>query len=82
MLGHDVEFGYCRHPAKELPCRKIFDCWWQVFDVESFVQTYYTSEQIDAILAPPADKAATLVDLIRRAQQRAAESQDDAEDKG
>ena len=33
MLGHDLTFAYCRAPAKQLPCRKILDCWFETFDV-------------------------------------------------
>ena len=69
MLGHDVPFAYCRAPARELPCRKVFDCWWETFDVEGFVRAHFREEDIEAILAPPAPKVATLVDLIRRARQ-------------
>jgi hypothetical protein len=70
MLGHDIRFAYCRRPGRELPCGKIFDCWWELFDVDGFMRSHYSEEQIERIAAPRQDKAATLVDLIRRAQAR------------
>ena len=33
LLGHEIHFGYCRAPGSELPCRKIFDCWFRIFDI-------------------------------------------------
>ena len=70
MLGHDVHFGYCRAPGRELPCGKVFDCWWELFDVEAFVRAHYSQEDIARVLGPRQDKVATLVDLIRKAQAR------------
>ena len=68
MLGHDVPFAYCRAPGQELPCRRIFDCWWETFDVEAFVRQHFGDDGITRILAPRQDKAATLVDLIEKAR--------------
>jgi len=69
MLGHDVPFSYCREPGRDLPCRKVFDCWWETFDVEGFVREHFSEAEIGRILAPPADKMATLAELIERARQ-------------
>ena len=41
MLGHEVAFSYCREPGSETPCRKIFDCWWETFDVSAFINDHY-----------------------------------------
>ena len=71
MLGHEVPFRYCRAPAAQLPCRRIFDCWWEAFDVDSFIRAHFTAEQIAAILAPPQPKMATLVELIDKARRSA-----------
>jgi hypothetical protein len=69
MLGHDVPFSYCRAPGRDLPCRKVFDCWWETFDVEGFIRSHFSEDQVAEVLAPPPDKAATLVELIERARQ-------------
>jgi len=73
MLGHEVTFAYCRAPGAALPCRKVFDCWWETFDVVAFIERHYSGADVEAIRAPRADKAVTIVELIRRAQQRQAE---------
>ena len=76
MLGHDVPFSYCRAPASDLPCRKVFDCWWETFDVEAFVRRHFGEEAIGRLLAPRPDKAATLVDLIAKARRAQARPQE------
>jgi len=67
MLGHEVAFSYCRQPASPLPCRKVFDCWWEAFDVEAFVRGHFADEDIEKILAPRQDKTVSLMQLIEQA---------------
>ncbi|KPK41292.1 MAG: hypothetical protein AMK72_15355 [Planctomycetes bacterium SM23_25] len=68
MLGHDVPFSYCRMPGRPLPCGRIFDCWWETFDVRTFLGGHFSEADIARILAPPKDKAVTLVELIEKAR--------------
>ncbi len=68
MLGHDVHFSYCRAPGRQLPCSRIFDCWWQTFDVRAFLRQHLSEEDIARTLTPPKDKAATLIELIAKAR--------------
>lgn len=68
MLGHHVSFAYCRVQTDGRPCRRILDCWFEKFDIRSFVSEHFTAEQIEALLAPPPPKMATLLELIERAR--------------
>lgn len=68
MLGHDVPFSYCRTPGHELPCPKIGDCWWETFDVETFIRRHFSQQDIARMLAARQDKAATIVELIEKAR--------------
>jgi hypothetical protein len=68
MLGHDLDFSYCREPGSPTPCRKIFDCWWETFDVVAFIGRHYSKEGMGRILAPPPQKMSTLADLVRKAR--------------
>ena len=70
MLGHELTFHYCRTSGGEIPCRRVFDCWWETFDIEAWVRSSYSEEQIARLLTPRQDKAVTLYELIRKAQQR------------
>ena len=69
MLGHRVTFAYCRAPGSDLPCRRIFDCWWRMIDIEGFIREHFDESTIDNILAPRKDKMLNLVNLIRKAQE-------------
>ena len=68
MLGHDIRFSYCRQPGRDLPCGRIGDCWWETFDVESFVRANYTDEQVRQILSATKPKVLSLIELIQQAQ--------------
>jgi hypothetical protein len=75
-LGGDVNFGYCRTCGEEKSaCFKVLDCWWERFDVAEYLKSRMTGEAFAALAArrPPPDKVASLVELIRRAQARAAQ---------
>ncbi len=66
MLGHDVDFAYCRAPAAPLPCRRIFDCWWEAFDVERFVRRHFSEEDARKIVTPPKAGPARLAQRPRK----------------
>ena len=81
MLGHELHFSYCRSPGSDLPCRKIFDCWFRVFDVEGFMRQHFSQEDIEKILSPRSDKAVTLAELIDKARKRAKQEEHETPDK-
>lgn len=68
MLGHEVPFVYCRKGVSELPCRRVFDCWFQLFDIEAYMRAHFTDEQIASLQKPAKPKVASLIELIRKAQ--------------
>jgi hypothetical protein len=70
MLGHEVTFSYCRHPGQDIPCRKIFDCWWETFDIRTFVTDNYTEEIRNTMIQPPKPKMLSLLEIIEEAQRR------------
>jgi hypothetical protein len=75
-LGGDVAFGYCKICGEdETPCFKVFDCWWERFDVVAHMQACLSPAAFDALSQhrTPPDKVTSLVDLIRQAQERTAQ---------
>ncbi len=71
-LGGPVGFTYCRscEPGRQ-PCFKIFDCWWETFDVVRYLKDHLPEEQFERLLAAqPRPKIASLVELIEAARQR------------
>lgn len=73
-LGHEVTFGYCRREAGGKPCRLVLDCWWEQFDVRSFLQAHLTEEdmaQVErAAASPPPSKMLSLIEMIQQAKDR------------
>ena len=68
MLGHELAFSYCRQPGQEIPCRKIFDCWWERFDIVAFMHEHYDPDTVAEIRRPRQPKVASLVEIIERAR--------------
>jgi hypothetical protein len=70
MLGHELAFSYCRQPGREIPCARIFDCWWERFDIVAFVQGHYDPDTVAEIRKPRQPKVASLVEIIERARKQ------------
>jgi hypothetical protein len=75
-LGGPVTFGYCRSCEPDrLPCRKLLDCWWETFDILSYVREYFPEGIRTELLDPvPKPKMNHLLELIEAAQKRMEES--------
>jgi hypothetical protein len=69
-LGHDVPFSYCRKPGDETPCSRIYDCWWEIFDIAAYLQEHYSDETIRKINEPPKLKTTSLLEMIQQAEKR------------
>ncbi len=78
-LGQEVAFGYCRQESSRKPCRWILDCWWEYFDVRSFLQAHLSEEtmaQVETVgTSPPPSKVLSLLDMVQQAKERLALSQ-------
>ena len=72
-LGHEAPFGYCRRESEGQPCRLILDCWWERFDVQSFLKETLTAAAYQALQeAAPPNKVLNLLALIEQAKARVA----------
>jgi len=69
-LGHEVSFAYCREPAEKTPCFKTLDCWWETFDIKTFIKENYSEEVFQKLTAPPKQKVTSLLEIIKEAQDR------------
>jgi hypothetical protein len=46
-LGGPVEFFYCKTCEREgEPCSKIIDCWWEVFDVQKYLEDHLSPDSL------------------------------------
>lgn len=68
MLGHDVDFSYCRRPGGTRLCRKIADCWFTKIDIQAYLNNNYTTEELSAAFTPPKPKMTTLLELVEKAK--------------
>ncbi len=71
-LGGLVTFFYCRTCDEDNhPCFKIFDCWWEFFDVVGYMKNHLSEEQFKKLTQKrPKPKVVGIVELIREIQQR------------
>jgi len=71
-LGGPVFFKYCRTIGEDgLPCFKIMDCWWEQFDIQSYLQNNFSEEVMAKIIdAKPPSKVASIIELIEQAKNR------------
>ena len=67
-LGREVAFNYCRAEQGDAPCRNLLSCWWDHIEVASFVAEHFGGPNACDLFDGPADKAASLADLIEQAQ--------------
>lgn len=69
-LGGPVRFAYCRTAGTD-PCYKVFDCWWERFDVTGYFRQHLSRAAFERLAATrPPDKMVGLLDVIRQAQER------------
>ena len=81
-LGHETAFGYCRQESRGKPCRLILDCWWERFDVRTFLRAHLSPELMEDVertaAAPPPSKLLGLLDLIQQTKTQLATEGEDA----
>jgi hypothetical protein len=73
-LGQEVLFGYCRQETGGHPCRLILDCWWEHFDVRTFLQAHLPEEAMSQVeragTSPLPSKVLSLLDIVQQARDR------------
>lgn len=71
-LGGPVPFKYCRTSGDEgLPCFKIRDCWWETFDIQSYLErTLSEADLMKLLQSKPPSKIESIIELIEKAQKK------------
>lgn len=71
-LGGPVSFAYCRAAGENgKSCFKVFDCWWEYFDVVAFMRQSLSAGDFEQLIRTRApDKTANLVEIINQARRR------------
>jgi len=71
-LGGLVSFAYCRTSSEDRSvCWKIFDCWWECFDVVGHLKKSLPEDKFKKLVnAKPKPKIVSIVELIEQAKNR------------
>ena len=74
-LGGPVTFKYCReHAGADLPCWKVFDCWWETFDVNTYFKQQLSEADFQTLVnMKPKPKVVSLVELIEQTRKNLSE---------
>lgn len=69
-LGSNVDFGYCRTCGDgQSPCFKVFDCWWETFDVVAYFKERVSDEEFEKLAhSRPKPKVLSLIEIIEQAR--------------
>ena len=71
-LGGTVPFRYCTAPAEPTPCFKILDCWWEVFDVTSYLRVHLPEEHFRRLFEErnPPNRMNSIIELVEKFKER------------
>ena len=71
-LGGPVLFAYCKTSGdNHFVCWKIFDCWWECFDVVGYLKKSLPEDKFNKLVnSKPKQKIVSLVELIEQAKKR------------
>ena len=74
-LGGAVTFSYCRCVDDNgKPCWKVFDCWWEVFDVVAYFKSRLDKASFEKIASTrPKPKITSILEMVEQAKKRTAE---------
>lgn len=77
-LGHDILFGYCLDSGEDdLPCWKVFDCWWEIFDVEAYLKARLPEDQYRRLAQKkPKPKVTSILEIVEAAKKRTGKGSD------
>jgi hypothetical protein len=67
-LGGTVPFRYCLAPGEPNPCFKILDCWWETFDITSYLRNQLPESGFNEMLRgrTPPNRLAVILDSVER----------------
>lgn len=70
-LGSTITFEYCLISGEDDGvCWKIRDCWWEIFDVESYLKANLPEAVFNRLVtARPGNKVASILEIIEKAKQ-------------
>lgn len=71
-LGSLIPFRYCIISGDDdLPCWKIFDCWWEKFDVKGHLKENLPKAAFDDLVKSaekPKNKISSIIEIVQQAK--------------
>jgi hypothetical protein len=72
--GSVISVSYCIISGNDsLPCFKIQDCWWEVFDVDAYLKEHLTAPLYQRFIESaqkPQNKIASILEILNMAKQQ------------
>jgi hypothetical protein len=72
--GSVITVGYCIISGKDnLPCFKMLDCWWETFDVETYLREHLTDplfQRFIESIQTPQNKIAGILEIANMAKRK------------
>lgn len=72
--GSVITVGYCMISGKDnLPCFKMLDCWWEAFDVETYLKDHLTAplyQQFIEMARSPQNKITSILEIANMARRK------------
>jgi hypothetical protein len=65
-LGGGVPFRHCRTTNVGLPCGRLPECWGRRMDVEEFLKSNYSEEDLKKIFAPPPGRIERILETAEK----------------
>ncbi|MFW6011795.1 MAG: hypothetical protein ACOC8R_01800 [Desulfosalsimonas sp.] len=71
-LGSIIPFRYCLISGEDsMPCFKIMDCWWEIFDVDSYLKENLPEDVYQSLAsAKSKPKVASIVEIAEEAMKK------------
>jgi len=64
-LGHEVTFKYCRTLEGQTICPSIHNCWWERFDIDSWLKENISKKQYNELTnKKPTPKLNKIMEII------------------
>lgn len=68
MLGHGLNFKYCRTMDLDSPCSRILDCWFERLPIQQYMGDHYTTDEQKQVFKPLKPKMTALADIVTKVQ--------------
>ncbi len=70
ILGHQIQFSYCRQSEEEKPCSRILSCWSNSLPIHTYISKFFGPDDIQRLKIIPKNKMYTIIDLINKIKEK------------